>query len=108
MEYRPVRIRDVITAINKDYFLPAIQREFVWEPDQIERLFDSIQGDYPIGSFLFWKVDEKNKDQWTTFEFIRQFDKEQPSNPEANLKGISRDTYLVLDGHRELPRSSLA
>jgi hypothetical protein len=102
MEYRPVRIKDVIGAVNKDYFLPAIQREFVWEPDQIERLFDSILGDYPIGSFLFWKVDEKNKEQWTTFEFIRQFDKEQPTNPEANLKGISRDIYLILDGQQRI------
>jgi Protein of unknown function DUF262 len=80
MEYRPVRIKDVISATNKDYFLPAIQREFVWETDQIERLFDSILGDYPIGSFLFWKVDQRNKEEWATFEFIRQFDKEHPNN----------------------------
>jgi len=102
MEYRPVRIKDVISAINKDYFLPAIQREFVWEPDQIEKLFDSILGDYPIGSFLFWKVDERNKEQWTTFEFIRDFDKESPTNPEANLKGISRDIFLILDGQQRI------
>jgi hypothetical protein len=102
MEYRPVRIKDVISATNKDYFLPAIQREFVWEPDQIERLFDSILGDYPIGSFLFWKVDEKNKEEWATFEFIRQFDKEHPNNPEANLKGIARDIYLILDGQQRI------
>src|SRR2546427_173778 len=61
MEYRSVRIKDVIDGINKDYFLPAIQRELVWEPAQIEKLFDSILGDYPIGSFLFWKVEERNK-----------------------------------------------
>jgi hypothetical protein len=102
MEYRAVRIKDVITGINRDYFLPAIQREFVWEPDQIERLFDSILGDYPIGSFLFWKVDEKNKEQWVTFEFIRKFDQEHPHNPEANLKGIARDIYLVLDGQQRM------
>jgi Protein of unknown function DUF262 len=102
MEYRPVRIKDVVAGINKDYFLPAIQREFVWEPDQIERLFDSIMGDYPIGSFLFWKVDQKNKEQWTTFEFIRQFDKENPINPEANVKGIARDIYLILDGQQRI------
>jgi hypothetical protein len=102
MEYRPVRIKDVISSINKDYFLPAIQREFVWEPDQIERLFDSILGDYPIGSFLFWKIDEKNKEEWATFEFIRQFDKEHPNNPEASLKGIARDIYLILDGQQRI------
>lgn len=102
MEYRAVRIKDVISSINKDYFLPAIQREFVWRTDQIEKLFDSILGDYPIGSFLFWKVDEKNKEQWATFEFIRKFDEERSHNPEANLKGIARDIYLVLDGQQRM------
>ncbi|MBI3825623.1 MAG: DUF262 domain-containing protein [Candidatus Rokubacteria bacterium] len=92
----------MISGINRDYFLPAIQREFVWEPDQIEKLFDSILGDYPIGSFLFWKVDEKNKEEWTTFEFIRQFDKADPHNPEASLKGIARDIFLVLDGQQRM------
>ena len=102
MEYRAVRIKDIITGINRDYFLPAIQREFVWDTTQIEKLFDSILGDYPIGSFLFWKVKEENKDQWTTFEFIRKFDKESPHNPEANLKGITRDIFLVLDGQQRM------
>src|SRR2546426_6173466 len=90
MEYRSVRIKDVIDGINKDYFLPAIQRELVWEPAQIEKLFDSILGDYPIGSFLFWKVEERNKEQWTTFEFIRQFDQAYPHNPEADLNRRAR------------------
>ena len=40
MEYRPIRIVDVISDINKDYYLPAVQREFVWEPARIEKLFD--------------------------------------------------------------------
>ena len=65
-------------------------------------MFDSILGDYPIGSFLFWKVDEKKKEEWTTFEFIRKFDKEHPNNPEANLKGIARDIYLILDGQQRI------
>ena len=33
---------------RKEYVLPAIQREFVWKPDQIERLFDSLMGDVPV------------------------------------------------------------
>jgi uncharacterized protein with ParB-like and HNH nuclease domain len=30
------------TPQPKQYLLPAIQREFVWSPRQIEHLFDSI------------------------------------------------------------------
>ena len=102
MEYRAVRIADVIRDINRNYFLPAIQREFVWEPEQIERLFDSILGDYPIGSFLFWKLEEQNNAQWATFEFIRNFDEAKPHNEDANLNGIARDIYLVLDGQQRM------
>ncbi len=32
--------------------LPAIQREFVWGPGQICRLFDSLMQGYPFGTFL--------------------------------------------------------
>jgi hypothetical protein len=40
-------IADALGAIQKkDYVLPAIQREFVWKPDQIERLFDSLGRSY--------------------------------------------------------------
>ena len=39
----PLTIADVITDISMNkYVLPAIQREFVWETSQIERLFDSV------------------------------------------------------------------
>lgn len=53
----PLTIKKVIENVhNKKYLLPAIQREFVWGTDQIERLFDSLMQGYPVGSFLFWDV----------------------------------------------------
>lgn len=50
----PLTIAEVIQdiSVNK-YVLPAIQREYVWGTSQIERLFDSIMQDYPIGAFCF-------------------------------------------------------
>ena len=39
----PLKIADVMKEIsNNRYVLPAIQREFVWNTNQIEKLFDSI------------------------------------------------------------------
>ena len=53
----PLTIDEVIEGIHtKKYLLPSIQREFVWSPEQIKMLFDSLMRDYPINSFLFWKV----------------------------------------------------
>ncbi|MDF3214842.1 DUF262 domain-containing protein [Mesorhizobium sp. M7A.F.Ca.CA.001.09.2.1] len=102
MEYIPVRVSDLIRQLNRDLYLPAIQREFVWRPERIERLFDSMMSDFPIGSFLYWKLEQKNKDEWPVYEFIRDFDDEDPHNPAANMSGITRDVTLVLDGQQRI------
>lgn len=55
MEYQHWTIKEAMNRIGaKKLYLPAIQRKFVWDAWQIERLFDSIMRDYPIGTFLFW------------------------------------------------------
>lgn len=102
MEYSPVRVCDIIRRVNTDTYLPAIQREFVWGPDRIARLFDSIMADFPIGSFLFWSLEQKNKSEWPIYEFIRDFDAESPHNPGANVHGITKDITLVLDGQQRI------
>lgn len=102
MEYIPVRVSDIIRQVNRDIYLPAIQREFVWGTDRIERLFDSIMADFPIGSFLYWKLEQKNKDEWPIYEFIRDFDGESSHNPSANMAGINQDVTLVLDGQQRI------
>jgi hypothetical protein len=102
MEYIPIRVNDLIRQLNRDLYLPAIQREFVWGPERIERLFDSIMSDFPIGSFLYWKLEQKNKDEWPVYEFIREFDGEDPHNASANMAGITKDITLVLDGQQRI------
>lgn len=43
------------------FWLPNIQRPFVWKEEQIERLYDSILREYPIGTLLVWKTKSKIK-----------------------------------------------
>lgn len=103
MSYIPKTISEVILEyINRTTFLPAIQREYVWETEGIEKLFDSIMGNYPISSFLFWKIREEKKNLRTAYKFFSDFDKEDPHNLEANLAGVNQDIYLVLDGQQRL------
>ena len=103
MDYISVRVSDIIKQqVNRDLYLPAIQREFVWPPDRIERLFDSIMAGFPIGTFLYWHLKEENKNDWPIYEFIRDFDKESPHNQPANMAGITRDVNLVLDGQQRI------
>jgi hypothetical protein len=102
MEYIPVRVSDLIRQVNRDIYLPAIQREFVWSTDRIVRLFDSIMADFPIGSFLYWRLKQENKDDWPVYEFIRDYDRESPHNPPANMAGMMQDITLVLDGQQRI------
>lgn len=45
-------IRSLLDKVaEQEYLLPAIQREFVWRPEQICRLFDSLLQGYPFGTF---------------------------------------------------------
>ena len=102
-------ISDIVgEKINRTTFLPAIQREYVWDPYQIEKLFDSLMCDYPINTFLFWKIREEDKKKWTSYEFLRDFDKEHPHNKEANLDGVNNDVYLVLDGQQRMTSFNIA
>ena len=102
MEYIPIRVSDIVRRVNRDWYLPAIQRELVWKTDRIERLFDSIMADFPIGSFLFWKLEQKNKDEWPVYEFVREYDDENPHNSLVSMAGIQKDITLVLDGQQRI------
>ena len=47
-----------LNNVDRDggFWLPNIQRPFVWNEDQIKRLFDSIMREYPIGTLLIWRT----------------------------------------------------
>jgi len=44
---------------NKKYQIPTFQRDVIWSPDSVKKLWDSIFRFYPIGSILIWKTDLK-------------------------------------------------
>ena len=102
-QYINTTVCDIINNyVNDNTYLPAIQREYVWNTDQICKLFDSLMCGYPISSFLFWRIREEDKKKWTAYEFIRDFDKTAPHNKEANFDGVNKDVYLVLDGQQRM------
>ena len=102
-EYRTTTISDIIKEyVNRNTFLPAIQREYVWNTYQIEKLFDSLMCNYPISSFLFWKIREEKKKNWIAYEFIKDYDAEDKHNKEANLDGVNSDINFVLDGQQRM------
>ncbi|PDX25833.1 hypothetical protein BB457_04250 [Helicobacter pylori] len=110
-------IKNVVDELNVRYFLPDIQREYVWlkkaDEKKIEQLFDSILRGYPIGSFLFWKLQkediaksdeqDENKLNFQLYQFITNYDERKPHNEKIYIEQIKRDDlYIVLDGQQRL------
>lgn len=60
MAVATITIRKLLQSITDgEIRIPAFQREFVWEPDRVQFLMDSIFKGYPIGTVLFWRTKEK-------------------------------------------------
>lgn len=101
MAYKSDAVATVIKKLNNNYFLPAIQREFVWGSDKIISLFDSIMSSYPISSFLFWQLEYENRDKWEIYKLVENATKGVSHNELANVEGV-REPTLVLDGQQRL------
>lgn len=99
----PLTIAEVMQDIsNNKYVLPSIQREYVWDTEQIETLFDSLMQDYPIGAFLFWEIEKSRLIDYDFYEFLRNYhEKNNTHNRKVDLKG-SDGVTAVLDGQQRL------
>ena len=96
-------IREALEAVSRNlYVLPAIQREFVWNPDQICRLFDSLMQGYPFGTFLFWKVEPEKSVQFKFYGFVQNYHERDADHcPELGMLP-NRELTAVLDGQQRL------
>src|SRR5580698_5394032 len=57
-----ITIREIVDQVLRGQIrIPAFQRGFVWEPDRVAYLMDSIYKMYPFGSLLFWRTKEPLK-----------------------------------------------
>ncbi|HQT27488.1 MAG TPA: DUF262 domain-containing protein, partial [Burkholderiales bacterium] len=100
MSYATTSIGSLLNEINRTYFLPSIQRPFVWKQDQTIALFDSLLKGYPISSFMFWELNEATKRQVSIYRFIENYGGELMMNEPAQTEG--RDVVLVLDGQQRM------
>ena len=106
MAYKTETIKNAVMGISDNKFLlPAIQRELVWDHEQIEKLFDSVLSGYPFGSMLFWRYnkDENNKD-YKFYEFLKAYDeynRQNNHNSEHEITGKDEITG-ILDGQQRL------
>jgi hypothetical protein len=65
--------------------IPSIQRQFVWDAEDVKELIDSIINDYPIGAVIIWEPASKF-----------------PSAPLVGTGGKFSTARYVLDGQQRL------
>jgi len=104
-------IEDLLADINSDIFLPGLQREFVWSPNQIEMLFDSLIRGYPIGVLLKWDI-RRARDDYFAYKFIPNYIADDGRVPRPitdqgftrNNEGVedAEADALVIDGQQRL------
>jgi hypothetical protein len=99
----PTTIAESLRRIQRgELILPAIQREYVWKPDQVIALFDSIMRGYPIGGFLSWKVDPGTVQKFRFYGFLKDYNElSRRHNPALDVDP-SRPVIAVLDGQQRL------
>uniref|UniRef100_UPI003EB8C26D DUF262 domain-containing protein n=1 Tax=Halococcus sp. AFM35 TaxID=3421653 RepID=UPI003EB8C26D len=107
------RIFEVMDNMNDSYLLPSIQREFVWDTNDIIDLFDSLLRNYPIGALLQWNLSADDAAVQPMYQFVTHY------ISEANFpQSLTTPTYrnppydsenplpspikLVLDGQQRL------
>jgi Protein of unknown function DUF262 len=100
LSYKPRTLFRLIEDINQSLFLPHIQRPFVWELDQMRRLFDSLMRNYPIQTLLFWRTTDAIKAR--RFMPVVQWDPELSAYYEPLKSVAGPEKVFVLDGQQRL------
>ena len=102
MSYKSISIKDAIEKINDKWYIPNIQRPYVWgeryqKEEFIYKLFDSILRRYPIGTLLVWPT----KKEIPFRDFLKDYDSKKISK--LRDKGVwGQDKELVYDGQQRL------
>ncbi|BCS31423.1 hypothetical protein TBR22_A06240 [Luteitalea sp. TBR-22] len=89
--------------------VPDLQRPYVWSPEQVTLLVDSLLRGWPFGTLLLWKVHKEelagipSRPFWSIADRTGEFDdaRVKPGNPPAEFR-------MVLDGQQRLQSLLLA
>jgi uncharacterized protein with ParB-like and HNH nuclease domain len=95
---RDIGLLEFIQSLaNGKFLIPSFQRYFVWEPENILSLWDSIYHYYPIGSILYWDTRIRLKIHRKLGGYLIPLAKKSENSPRAYiLDGQQRATSLLV------------
>ena len=77
-KYEPWSLKDLATALNnmhidrKQIVVPMFQRGKRWKPEQENAFIDSLLKGYPVGTMLFYRTVEENKEIYTLVDGLQR------------------------------------
>lgn len=84
-------VSDLVEGVlSGEITVPRFQRPYVWGPDDMLQLFDSVLHGYPIGSLLIWETDRED---------ITSLDRLGPLELPENKPRLRK---YVVDGHQRV------
>jgi len=101
MAYKPKSLFRMLEDIERhELLLPHIQRSFVWDEEQMIRLFDSLMRNYPVQTLLFWRTKESIKARG----FMQTIDRdiELSTLYDSAKSAADVEKTFVLDGQQRL------
>ena len=89
---------------SNSLILPALQRDFVWRPKDICKLFDSLMQGYPINTMMFWKTKNLQNQPISFYQFLPADHVEGTNNPSFNTKAIAPEAlfHIAIDGQQRI------
>jgi len=101
MSYKPHSLFRLLEDIDAGrLLLPHIQRPFVWEREQMARLFDSLMRNYPIQTFLLWRTKEEIRAR--RFMPLIDVDADLSQFYDSAKSAPNVEKVFVLDGQQRL------
>jgi hypothetical protein len=85
---------------RRELLLPHIQRPFVWDEEQMIRLFDSLMRNYPVQTLLFWRTREAIKARRFMSTIDRDADLSGLYDPAKSFADVEK--MFVLDGQQRI------
>ncbi|MBE7497137.1 MAG: DUF262 domain-containing protein [Verrucomicrobiaceae bacterium] len=100
MSYLPQSLFRITEQINQTLLLPHIQRPFVWDEEQMIRLFDSLMRNFPVQTILLWKT--KDEIRVRRFMGAIDWDAELHKLYDLDKSSLGVEKTLVLDGQQRI------
>lgn len=89
--------------------IPDLQRPYVWQPEQVILLVDSLIRGWPFGTLLMWKVAQENLATIPHREFWQIVDRRQDGEGATMIRKDPPASYhMVLDGQQRIQSLLLA